>query len=256
MLHTGDGRAGKQGKKKRRAEDEDGTGAAADARPMEVEEGATQEGTRAGEGEGGRGEEEETLGERVAALELAGAADGGSGRQEEEAAGGAGSGAPRAHSLQVLLTQALASQDGQLLEKCLAVGDEKVSPGKGGRGRERVVVHHAPSRIAIAAVALAPTLKVHAPLLRRFPCGAGADPGCPVALPLQVIGNTVRRLRASDAAALLASLTAKLQARPSRGMTLLPWIRAALLQVSRAARRAAGAATSSIGAIGDWVDGG
>ncbi|GAQ91423.1 U3 small nucleolar RNA-associated protein 5 [Klebsormidium nitens] len=178
VLHERDaGRAGKQGRKKRRAEDEAGAAGAEPATRAEWEGGG------GGRGGGGAEEKEETLGERVAALELAGAA-GGSGRQDEVAGGAAGSSAPRAHSLQVLLTQALASQDGQLLEKCLAVGDEKV------------------------------------------------------------IGNTVRRLRASDAAALLASLTAKLQARPSRGMTLLPWIRAALLQHAGTLMAAPGAQPS------------
>jgi hypothetical protein len=109
-LHTPEGRGDKKSRKKRRADEEAGEGAG----PMEVE--------------GAAAEAEVTLGERVAALEL----DAGEAAREGEGAGqGAAAGptspAPRAHSLQVLLTQALASNDGQLLEKCLAVGDEKVS---------------------------------------------------------------------------------------------------------------------------------
>lgn len=109
-LHPPEGRGDKKSRKKRRADQEAGKGAG----PMEVE--------------GAAAEAEVTLGERVAALELdAGeAARGGEGAGEGTAAGPT-SQAPRAHSLQVLLTQALASNDGQLLEKCLAVGDEKVS---------------------------------------------------------------------------------------------------------------------------------
>eukprot|EP00897_Mesotaenium_endlicherianum_P010378 jgi/Mesen1/9369/ME000610S08692 len=59
------------------------------------------------------------------------------------------------------------------------------------------------------------------------PEGGAGGSGAPRAD--SVIGNSVRRLRAGDALKLLAAAVAKMQSRPSRGVALVPWMRAVLL---------------------------
>jgi len=78
--------------------------------------------------------------------------------------------APRADSLQVLLSQALRAEDNALIEQCLHVGDEKV------------------------------------------------------------ITNTIKKMRPFEAAKFLAIAVSKMEGRPQRALSVVPWVRAILLQ--------------------------
>jgi U3 small nucleolar RNA-associated protein 5 len=143
------------------------------------------------EDEAFEGQEEATLGQRVAALEQrqqqsgagpSGGAAGGAAAAEGaaegddtmiDAAGAAaaplGSGPIKADSLGVLLQQALRSGDKALLERCLGVSNDRV------------------------------------------------------------INNSVRRLVPADAALLLREAVARLQSKPARGQQLAGWVRAVLV---------------------------
>jgi U3 small nucleolar RNA-associated protein 5 len=124
-------RAAAEGKKRSKPEADGASAAAAAAAELAA---GQQEG---GEGEEGEEEEEafeETLGQRVAALERSAAGGGVDGATRQ--GGGEGEGEPaaatlpagpiKADSLAVLLTQALRSGDRALLERCLGVGDARV----------------------------------------------------------------------------------------------------------------------------------